>query len=168
MASLRSGWRSNFRRKLICDRLMFTCQANIRWTKNTPLNLLVFRGVFLSFYQMHTENKANIHFSVSSDFFFGFIPQNTAFIRITMSKTADKAAQKPMSIPQKDVLPNKSIHSLDQVIQIPPIIKVIRRSGVRRLFSGWLPAPYKAGYRESGRQSRRRARRQIQVQRRRA
>lgn len=83
--------------------------------------------------------------------------------RLKKEQRRESVLGKPMSIPQKDVLPNKSIHSLDQVIQIPPIIKVIRRNGVHRLFSGWSPTPYRAGYKGSGTQSRQQAGQQIQA-----
>lgn len=44
------------------------------------------------------------------------MPQNTAFINITISATAAIAAQNPMSIPKKEVVLNRSIQIFAQFI----------------------------------------------------
>lgn len=49
--------------------------------------------------------------------FLGFIPQNTAFIKTTIRQTAAIATQKPISIPQKEVVPKKSIQIAVQFIE---------------------------------------------------
>lgn len=43
--------------------------------------------------------------------------QNTTFIKITISKTTAIPTQKPMSIPKKDVVPNKFIQIVAQFIE---------------------------------------------------
>ena len=46
--------------------------------------------------------------------FGGFIPQNTTFMIITISETTPIPTQKPISIPKKDVVPNRFIQIVAQ------------------------------------------------------
>lgn len=53
----------------------------------------------------------------NQSFLLGFMLQNTTFIKITISKTTAIPTQKPMSIPKKDVVPNKFIQIVAQFIE---------------------------------------------------
>ncbi len=68
-------------------------------------------------------------------FFFGFIPQKTAFIKITSIATAIMDTQNPIFNPRNSVVPNSFIQILIQFIMQPPFI-VARRNGGRRLSLG--------------------------------
>lgn len=82
----------------------------------------------------------------------GFMLQNTTFIKITISKTTAIATQNPISIPKNSVVSNRFIQILPSSSKSPPF-KAALHSDVHTPFSGWLQAPYKAGYMESDMQN---------------